>query len=308
MWINGPLLYAIGPSFYLHVKEQRSWKDLLHFLPLLIMIVWITPFYVKSAEEKLSIIQSFYAPDFKPELELMQYLYVLHIGLYCLLGYRSLTQVNRLSLKFNTDARQIIHKQRSQALYLLVAVLSILSFTVCLLADQFGIYYGRVDKFTISMLVFLIISLQVYFSFYGYECIPPVNAIENEAGSPIPSRTNSKDHTELIQRLDLLMQVEKPYRRPDLKIGWVADQLRVSLHELSAAINQEKKQHFYDYINGYRVEELKQTLLDPKNTDYTLAAIAEAAGINSRTSFYRIFKKQVGCTPKQYIDRHKSLQ
>nr|WP_255572994.1 AraC family transcriptional regulator [Hanstruepera marina] len=100
------------------------------------------------------------------------------------------------------------------------------------------------------------------------------------------------------------MDKEKLYRDSDLKISTVAEKLDVSMHELSAAINYHNEDNFFDYINKFRIEELKMTLLDKKNKNLTLFAIASESGFKSNSSFYRVFKKYVACTPKQYVEQN----
>jgi AraC-like DNA-binding protein len=306
MGINGPLLFTIGPFFFLHIKRKVTWSEVIHFIPFLIVFVWILPFYIKTASEKLEIIKGFYAHSEKPEIEIMQYLYVLHIGLYCLLGYLVLRKRSTLFDSYNSDYTQHQLNSRSQNLYLLISFLAILSFLVCLASDFFGVYYGIVDKFTISLLVVLILLLQVYFTFKGYD-----ENLEIEFENISKTKKNKISYTDaqdteyksLMSRLDSLMKTERIFRNPDLKITTVAEKMDVSMHELSAAINKENGNNFFDYINKLRIEELKTTLLDSNKKNLTLFAIARESGFKSNSSFYRVFKKYLGSTPKQYIKR-----
>jgi AraC-like DNA-binding protein len=65
------------------------------------------------------------------------------------------------------------------------------------------------------------------------------------------------------------------------------------------------KKNFYDLVNGYRVEEAKRLLLDPKNTNYTILSVGFEAGFNSKTTFNTVFKKFTGLTPTDF--RKKEL-
>ena len=61
-----------------------------------------------------------------------------------------------------------------------------------------------------------------------------------------------------------------------------------------------KKKHigdFNDFINEYRIEELKKLLNDPKNNNFTLLSLAFEAGFNSKASFNRAVKKLTGKSP-----------
>ena len=57
---------------------------------------------------------------------------------------------------------------------------------------------------------------------------------------------------------------------------------------------------FPDFINQYRIEEAKKRLLDPAKKHYTVLAIAEEVGFNSKSSFNNVFKKHVKMTPSEF--------
>jgi AraC-like DNA-binding protein len=58
--------------------------------------------------------------------------------------------------------------------------------------------------------------------------------------------------------------------------------------------------NFYDFINEYRIEEVKEQLLNPKNNILTNVAVAYDSGFNSKSTFNALFKKYVKMTPKDY--------
>jgi AraC-like DNA-binding protein len=61
---------------------------------------------------------------------------------------------------------------------------------------------------------------------------------------------------------------------------------------------------FYDLVNGYRVEEAKRLLLDPKSKNNKILAIAFDSGFNSKTTFNTVFKKFTGFTPSDFKEQH----
>lgn len=306
IWVNAPLLFCIGPLFYLQSKRTLRKSDILHFLPFIVMVIWLLPIYIKSPEEKLHIIEIFLSRTDKPRIEPMQYLYILHIGLYTLFGY--LNTRNRLSAfsEYATNADKKYQFQKIQNLYFLIALLCFVSFIICFISDFIGLYNNGIDRFTMALLVILILFLQFYFTVKGYD-----EQLENEYGANKRGKSaksqdnpNERRYVKLMERLTDVMQTEKLYRNPDLKINDVAKYLNVSMHELSACINLHNGNNFFDYINKLRIEELKTTLLDEKNSHLTLFAIARESGFKSNSSFYRVFKKYMDQTPKQYITRH----
>ncbi len=103
---------------------------------------------------------------------------------------------------------------------------------------------------------------------------------------------------QLIQRLEDIMEADKPYLNPELKSAELAQLLGISTHEFSRLINQHLGKSFSDFINEYRVLEAKDLLVS--NSNYTLEAIGNQAGFNSKSAFYKAFKKFQGTTPGQF--------
>lgn len=109
-----------------------------------------------------------------------------------------------------------------------------------------------------------------------------------------------KIHDDLLR----LMQREKAYLEPQLKLQDVAERLSVSTHSLSQTINTIEKKSFYDFINDYRVQHLKLLLSDPSNRKFSILALGLDSGFNSKASMNRIFKEKTGVAPSSYLKAH----
>jgi AraC-like DNA-binding protein len=111
---------------------------------------------------------------------------------------------------------------------------------------------------------------------------------------------------EIAGRILVLMDQDKIYRASSLTLQDLAERLGASAHQTSQAINEGMDKNFYDLINGYRVEEAKRLLLDPKTKNHTIISVGLDAGFNSKTTFNTVFKKFTGYTPTDYKARHQS--
>ena len=105
----------------------------------------------------------------------------------------------------------------------------------------------------------------------------------------------------LRKEVDALMEEERLYLNPELKLSDIANRLNTSSYMLSFLFSQHMKTSFYDYINQYRVESFKQRVRNGETGRYTLDALATRCGYNSRATFFRNFKKVTGMTPTEYI-------
>lgn len=109
----------------------------------------------------------------------------------------------------------------------------------------------------------------------------------------------------LHAQMDTLMEEEQLYLSNDLKIAEIARQLNVPPYQLSYLFTQHMQSSFYDYIYDFRIEEFKRRVMAGDIKRYTVEALAEQCGFNSRASFFRIFKKKVGMTPNEFIKKLK---
>ena len=96
------------------------------------------------------------------------------------------------------------------------------------------------------------------------------------------------------------MKSFSPHRDPELSLTLLASQIQMSRNQLSEVINSKMGCNFYDFVNKYRVEDVKQLMVDTKYKDYTILAIAFEAGFPSKSTFNSIFKKFTGLTPSEY--------
>jgi AraC-like DNA-binding protein len=106
--------------------------------------------------------------------------------------------------------------------------------------------------------------------------------------------------SQYLNKLKTFMENEKPYLNPDFTLNDVSEQLNISNHNLSEILNTRLNQNFFDFINHYRVEEVKKHLVDPGNDHLTLLSIGLDAGFNSKSGFNAIFKKYMNITPSEY--------
>lgn len=103
--------------------------------------------------------------------------------------------------------------------------------------------------------------------------------------------------TSIYLKFDNLIESERLYLNPSISLEELAIKLDVSKNYLSQIINMNSSENFNEIINRKRVAQAKIWINDPNYKNYTLTAIGMESGFNSKTSFYRSFKKFEGMSP-----------
>jgi AraC-like DNA-binding protein len=126
---------------------------------------------------------------------------------------------------------------------------------------------------------------------------------EPTASNPVGSATepvSARWNQEMINSLLNFMQQKEPYLDPELTLSELAKDLNISRSQLSMLINEGIGDNFYDFVNKYRVEQVKKLMADPKMKNFNMLGIALEAGFKSKSTFNLIFKRFTGLTPSEY--------
>ena len=111
---------------------------------------------------------------------------------------------------------------------------------------------------------------------------------------------SEKEYQEDLQKLKKYMVEEKPFLNPSLTIQEVSAAIGIPVRNLSVLINHKLGQHFYDFVNGYRIEHAMEILKNTSKSKVTILEILYEVGFNSKSSFNTAFKKHTGSTPTSY--------
>ena len=106
-----------------------------------------------------------------------------------------------------------------------------------------------------------------------------------------------------VEKLKNYMNAEKPFLNPDLNLPQLSKDLDIPSHHLSQVINKNIGLNFFDFINRYRIDEIKAKIADSGYNNLSLLGIAFESGFNSKSAFNRVFKNLTGETPSQYKKR-----
>lgn len=115
------------------------------------------------------------------------------------------------------------------------------------------------------------------------------------------STLKNLDTSELINKLNELLKIQKVYKDSELSLSGLANQLGISNHQLSELINSHHEQSFSQLIRACRVADAKAQLKEQPKA--SVLSIGLDVGFSSQSNFYTAFKEITGETPGQFRKR-----
>jgi AraC-like DNA-binding protein len=121
---------------------------------------------------------------------------------------------------------------------------------------------------------------------------PETEAVEKYARSALDADRMRK----LGDRMAHLMRSQALHRDPGLSLRGLADKVGASPNYVSQTLNDHLGVSFFDFVNGFRVDEA-ETLL--RATDRSVTDIALEVGFNSRSTFNAAVRKHRDLSPTE---------
>lgn len=97
---------------------------------------------------------------------------------------------------------------------------------------------------------------------------------------------------------------DQKYLTKNITLEKLASFYEIDSKTLSATIKEHKGSNFNDYLNSLRLEHFMCLIDNLEHEKYTLLALAEKSGFNSKATFNRVFKKQYLVSPSVYIKQN----
>ncbi|MBK8944601.1 MAG: helix-turn-helix transcriptional regulator [Ignavibacteriae bacterium] len=298
MGLNNTLPYLYGPLIYLYVvflihkQEQFKTKNLIHFTPFIITQIYgILFFYFESYDYQMSMLDFSKQPPW--HIVLVGTL-IPFVGLL----YMILTVI--ITLKYNRVIKnKFSNIEKIDLNWLLFLVYgTVIIWLIVFLSYLLDVIYGQ--GFQANLLIYISLSIFLYTLAIKSYKQPEIETINYETESYKKSGLSEDKADEYLKNLLEIMKVDKPHLDTKLSLNNLADKVGISPHNLSEIINTKLEQNFYDFINSYRVEEVKKLISNDKEGKYNLLAHGFEAGFLSKSAYYSAFKKFTGKTPAQF--------
>ncbi len=302
--LHHPFLFLSAPLLFFYVRalttqsKQFARKDWLHFLPAVLCVVVLLPYFFSSAADKITNLTTS-AYD--------RWYYTRHAFAFV----QSAIYLAFL-IRMLRDFRRQMQRQKApteRAVWLQLRVL---------VGAVGAIFCGGVLRLLLrdrsletNLLLPLGGSVMVYI--VAWLGLTKPEALAGNA-TPAPPRKYERSTLtperaeESLQKLLRVMETEKPYTDGELTLPKLAERVALSPQHLSQLLNERCGQSFSDFVNAHRVAEAQRLLTDPAKKHYSILAIAEEVGFNSKSTFNAAFKKHTGQTPSDFRTNAEVLE
>lgn len=300
-WVFGPLVYL-----YARAASDRSWRfrrrHLVHFAPVAVSTILAIPVYLLSGAEKIALydrLQNGELPAMIAVIDPLKFVSGIAYSAVTLLYLR------RHRLRVKNSYSNVERVNLTWLLWLAGAAAAIWVMATSL---KLGAVGPRVRDDHISLAIAVVVYGIGYKGLrqpeiFTYDAAPDVGPKVETAQSERRQERSAlaAPEAERLER-DLLglMESERPWKEPDLTLADLAIRLESTPHKVSELLNARLGQTFYDFVNGYRVQEVQRRIASGENRTRTMLTLALDAGFASKSTFNQAFKSRTGQTPSDY--------
>ncbi|WP_207423832.1 AraC family transcriptional regulator [Desertivirga brevis] len=344
-----PFYYLIPPVCYLYVQGKLKGRqglkkvDLIHFIPGLLALLDLIPFYLQPENVKASYMLSilddvtlshslkmgFLSPAIHFHLRLVQAFLYLGAQMWALITYvrngNSEVRLSKQCLRWLTSYTCLVILIYTNLFVLTIDVETHLAAHMKL-TELHGL------PMTFIAFSFLGIVLNLFFNpeiLYGLNPVhDPVkieSPVEKEIIKLVPSEYEEAVNEEsgyekdsalipaeqlsvFVQRLEMQLEQQELYREQKLVITGLAAKVDIPPRTLSYILNSHYQKRYTDFINQYRVNYVISRFEKDDWRGMTLEGLAFEAGFSSRSTFFTAFKKFTGNTPSEYLEQNGEMQ
>ena len=324
VWVSDSsffFLFLIGPLYYFHVqrlldkKKRFRWTDTVHLIPALYIFVSMLPWLLTDPSIKLAWQQK---RVLSTDLDIPASVYIqlafntLQIMLYARLSRQLVEKTRKTHEEESADAEIEQNLRTLSNLSRFFSLWTVCYLVVFLALIGWGKYGEDIDHlwlFVTGLFVQAtgVIALQrpILFSIkIAPSTNTPSHSIAKEGSLPTSkyekSALSKLEQDQLSQAFQQLMEAEKPFRNPELRMPDIASKLNTTPHHLSQMMNQNLGNSFLNIINEYRVKDVIGMMENQKDGHSTILSMAFAAGFNNKNSFNRCIRETTGQTPTSY--------
>lgn len=158
-----------------------------------------------------------------------------------------------------------------------------------------------VEELVYGLTVCLLLFVMAFASIVPPETAPeePAASTETPEAKYARSALSSEHAKQLATRIRSAMTKDALYLDPNLSLQKLSRHVGALPNQVSQTLNEQIGSTFFDYIAHHRIEAAKPLIAEGAESSL---AVSLDVGFNSRSTFYKAFKRETGMTPKDFRD------
>ncbi|MFK7936131.1 MAG: helix-turn-helix domain-containing protein [Saprospiraceae bacterium] len=302
-----PLNFAVAPLVYfftIALINQRPQRWYLHFLPFALYFGYSLFFFLQSSAFKYNAFRHAYHPDWA-KLSNIQLFHADPLGIKDFVNELSIIHFLCYLPLIILALRQFFQQQKRKHWWVIFQSkkygwqIGLL----CLIGISYGLWLYKVlfifrdlgDNIGAALNTFII----YYVNFFVIK-----NGILTAPTAPTPkyekSTLTAAFKQRILVKLESEMNEQQRYLDPQLSLQALAEYINATPHHVSQVLNEQLQTTYYEWLASYRVAAAKKLLQSTDYQHFKLEEIGKKAGFNSRSAFYKAFKKVEEETPAAY--------
>lgn len=303
--LSVPFTFLYGPAFWLYVRfmtgDKKAWRlrDFLHLIPFAAACAGFLPFYLMDAASKVASMES--AATAAPSLlgVGLAAIRILHGSVYLILGVVAVTRRQGSGGGDKVDGKDPSGRWLAWLSATQVAIWGIAALALGLLFLDARV--GRMAERLIWPVGALSVQSMGAWALMNGGLFPNRPWGKGaDGGKYRKTRVEAGLAESYRDRLALIMEEERPWLDPGLKLEDLAALVGCRPYALSQVVNQVFGMRFTDLVNARRVREAASLLSDRAHSSRSVLDIAFSCGFNSKAVFNAAFKRFTGATPSEY--------
>ena len=292
------VLLAIPSTFYLYVTSLSDISEIKnktphYYIPTALLVINCLAFvYLSYGNDTNSFI-------FTTAENVMNYTnFIALLFIYPLLNIFYIYNSISIYLKHKKEINNVFsYNEGINLKWMQHYIIGYVFFIIC-------VYSIQLDIFSTNIKIPISIFMTIYLAYIGYKGINQLKITfsdndNQEEESIIIESTNSTNKI-LKQDIIAIMEQESLYLKTDLTIHQLSKKVNSNSKSVSYLLNNEFNKNFVTFVNEYRIQKAKFLLANPEFKNYTIEAISQEVGFNSKSAFNRAFKQITEVTPSQY--------
>lgn len=314
-----PFAFLIGPFLYFYTRNALAGKiihhptDGLHYIPFLIVLASIFPYYFTDFETKLKLAQllvvnpnnmitkvnfSWLYPSYWNIL--IRPLFLMAYSVYSLVFIYRKIKLKKVNFSFTTSESHLKWLVIINSIFFLIGLLY--SLLTAIFFMRFIHNREEINHSPVSYLVYVLLCSLPILMLVFPEILYDVK--KNKKTSKPELAVEADNHEDFVKTTESILEFlrkEENLVNPNLSSAAICKALNLTKEEVKYCFEVVLKSKLANVKKQLRVELAKEELKNGKLMDHSMEGIWMKAGFTSKTSFFVTFKEVTGLTPLEYV-------